>query len=62
MLIQQRSVNAARQGVNAIPDDRRIAAVSVFASSRDYGLELSVYFSDGAVELVNCRVQGKTDS
>lgn len=60
MVTQDRNINAAQQGTNAISEGLRTAVVSAFMSSRDYGLELSVYFSDGAVDLVNFRVQGKT--
>ena len=60
MLTQDRNIDAAQQGANAISEDRRTAVVSAFVNSRDYGLDLSIYFSEGAVELVNCRVQGKT--
>ncbi|MEX3939883.1 hypothetical protein AB4Y44_10105 [Paraburkholderia sp. BR10937] len=59
MVTQDRNIIAAQQGTNAISEGLRTAAVSVFVSSRDYGLDLSVYFSDGAVDLVNFRVQGK---
>lgn len=60
MVTQDRNINAAQHGTNAISEGLRAVVVSTFVSSRDYGLDLSIYFSDGAVELVNLRVQGKT--
>ncbi|WP_321817629.1 MULTISPECIES: hypothetical protein [unclassified Paraburkholderia] len=59
MPTQERNSHAAQQRGNAIAEDRRTAVVSAYASQRDYGRDLSIYFSDSAVELVNCRVQGK---
>ncbi|CAG9266768.1 hypothetical protein PUN4_520123 [Paraburkholderia unamae] len=59
MVTQDRNFNAAQQGANAITEGFRHAVVSAFASPRDYGVELSSHFGDGAVELVNFRVQGK---
>jgi hypothetical protein len=59
MQIQDRNNNAAQQGENAISGNHQNARVSARASARDYGRDLSNYFSDGTVELMNCKVQGK---
>ncbi|WP_434667305.1 hypothetical protein P5W99_38715 [Paraburkholderia sp. A3BS-1L] len=60
MVTQDRNINAAQQDTNVISEGFRTAVVSALVSRRDYGADLSSYFSAGAVELVNFRVQGKT--
>ena len=59
MVTQESNINVAQQGANAISEGLRTADVFAFVSPRDYGLDLSIYFSDGGAELVNLRVQGK---
>ncbi|MFX1766840.1 hypothetical protein PWP93_30510 [Paraburkholderia sp. A1RI-2L] len=60
MVTQDRNINAAPQAANAISELLGTTIVSAFASRRDYGVDLSSYFSDAAVEVLNFRVQGKT--
>jgi hypothetical protein len=59
MVTQDRNINAAQQGANGISEGLRTPVASPFVSRTDYGFDLSSYFGDGAVELVNFRVQGK---
>jgi hypothetical protein len=59
MAMQNRNSNADQPEANAISDGLHIPVVSGFVNARDYGFDLSSYFGDSAVELVNFRVQGK---
>lgn len=61
MIVQHKNSNAGQPAANAIPESLQIAIAfaSAFSSHRDYGFDLSGYFGDDDVELVNCRVQGK---
>ncbi|WP_322095187.1 hypothetical protein [Paraburkholderia bannensis] len=59
MATPDRNINADQPEANAISDGLHIPVVSEFVSARDYGFYLSSYFGDGAVEMVNFRVQGK---